>query len=202
MNSSKMNSAKFARVWGETERKIYMVYVLLANGFEEVEAIEPIDILRRCGAEVKTASVMKTKEVCGARGITVTADIMISELDPENMEMVMLPGGGMGHELLDASNDVHGVINYAVSHGRYVAAICAAPSILGKKHLLNGKKATCFPGFEKYLYGAEVSSGKVVTDGKFITAKGAGAAADFGFELAKILCGAEKAEEIRTQMQY
>ncbi len=148
MNSSKMNSAKFARVWGETERKIYMVYVLLANGFEEVEAIEPIDILRRCGAEVKTASVMKTKEVCGAHGITVTADIMISELDPENMEMVMLPGGGMGHELLDASNDVHGVINYAVSHGRYVAAICAAPSILGKKHLLNGKKPPVSPALK------------------------------------------------------
>lgn len=179
-----------------------MIYVLLANGFEEVEAIEPIDILRRCGAEVKTASIMKTKEVCGAHNITVTADIMIDEIELENAEMIMLPGGGLGHELLDASNDVHGVINYAVANNLYIAAICAAPSILGKKHLLDGKKATCFPGFEKYLYGAEVTADKVVTDGKFITAKGAGAAADFGFELAKILCGEDKANEIKAQMQY
>ena len=179
-----------------------MVYVLLADGFEEIEAIEPIDILKRCGAAVKTASVMKTKEVCGAHGITVTADIMINDIVPENCEMVMLPGGGLGHELLDASNDVHGIINYAVANNIYIAAICAAPSILGKKHLLDGKRATCFPGFEKYLYGAEVSSDKVVGDGKFITARGAGAAADFGFELAKILCGKEKADEVKSQMQY
>lgn len=179
-----------------------MVYILLANGFEEVEAIEPIDILRRCGAEVKTASIMETKKVCGAHGITVTADMMISEIIPENAEMIMLPGGGLGHELLDASNDVHGIINYAAANNLYIAAICAAPSIIGKKHLLEGRRATCFPGFEKYLYGAEIASDKVVTDGKFITAKGAGAAADFGFELAKILCGEEKANEIKAQMQY
>lgn len=179
-----------------------MVYVLLADGFEEIEAIEPIDILRRCGVEVKTASIMQTKEVRGAHGITVTADIMINEVVPEGAEMIMLPGGGLGHELLDASNDVHGLINYAVSNGLYIAAICAAPSILGKKHLLESKRATCFPGFEKYLYGAEVTGDKVVFDGKFITAKGAGAAADFGFELAKILCGKEKSDEIKSQMQY
>ena len=179
-----------------------MVYVLLADGFEEVEAIEPVDIMRRCGIEVLTASVMVTKTVMGAHGIPVTADISVKEINPDDMELLMLPGGGKGHELLDASNDVHALINHAVANGIYITAICASPSILGKKQLLSGKKATCFPGFEKYLYGAEYVTDKVVTDGKIITARGAGAAADFGFEIASVLKNKAIADEIRAQMQY
>lgn len=179
-----------------------MVYVLLADGFEEVEAIEPVDIMRRCGIEVLTASVMVTKTVMGAHGIPVTADISVKEINPGDMELLMLPGGGKGHELLDASNDVHALINHAVANGLYIAAICASPSILGKKQLLSGKKATCFPGFEKYLYSAEYVTDKVVTDGKIITARGAGAAADFGFEIASVLKNKAIADEIRAQMQY
>lgn len=177
-----------------------MVYVLLADGFEEIEALTPIDIMRRAGIEVKTAAI-KNKVVTGAHNIPVTADITVQEIEPENAELIMLPGGA-GHELLDASNDVHALLNYAASNGVYIAAICAAPSILGKKMMLEGKKAVCFPGFEKYLYGAEISSDKVVTDGKIITAKGAGAASDFGFVITEILKDKETADKLRKTMQY
>lgn len=177
-----------------------MVYVLLADGFEEVEAIEPIDILTRGSVEVTTVGVTG-KVVTGAHGIPVTADIEINEVTPDDMELLMLPGGA-GHELLDASNEVHGLINYAVSNGLYISAICAAPSILGKKQLLDGKKATCFPGYEKYLYGADVTAEKAVVDGKIITGKGAGAAAEFGFTMLKILKDAETANRIKEIMQY
>lgn len=177
-----------------------MVYVMFADGFEETEAIEPIDILKRGGVDVVTVGV-KDKTVTGAHGITIITDIGIEEVDPENMELLMLPGG-MGHEILDASNEVHGLINYAVANELYIAAICAAPSILGKKMLLEGKKATCFPGYEKYLYGADVVSDKAVVDGKFITAKGAGAAADFGFEMLTVLKSRETADKVKEIMQY
>ena len=177
-----------------------MVYVMFADGFEETEAIEPIDILKRGGVDVVTVGV-KGKTVTGAHGVTIITDIGIEEIDPEKMELLMLPGG-MGHEILDASNEVHGLINYAVANGLYIAAICAAPSILGKKMLLEGKKATCFPGYEKYLYGADVVSDKAVVDGKFITAKGAGAAADFGFEILTVLKSRETADKVKEIMQY
>lgn len=177
-----------------------MVYVLLADGFEEVEAIEPIDILRRGGVDVKTVGVTG-KVVTGSHGIPVTADIEINEVDGENMELLMLPGGA-GHELLDASNAVHALINYAVANGIYISAICAAPSILGKKMLLEGKKATCFPGYEKYLYGADITGDKAVTDGKFITGKGAGAAGEFGFAMLALLKDKATADKIKEIMQY
>ena len=168
-----------------------MVYVMLADGFEEVEAIEPIDILKRGGVDVTTVGV-KSKTVTGAHGIEVTADIEINGVEPEKMELL----------ILDASNDVHGLLNYAVANRIYVSAICAAPSILGKKMLLEDKKATCFPGYEKYLYGADVKSDKVVVDGKFITGKGAGAAADFGFAMLAILKDKETADRVKETMQY
>lgn len=177
-----------------------MVYVLLADGFEEVEAIEPIDILKRGGVEVTTVGVTG-KVVTGSHGIPVTADIEISEVNPADMELLMLPGGA-GHELLDASNEVHALINHAVSNNLYISAICAAPSILGKKQLLDGKNAVCFPGYEKYLYGAVISDKKAVTDGKIITAKGAGAAAEFGFGMLAVLKDRETADKIKEIMQY
>lgn len=177
-----------------------MVYVVLADGFEEIEAIEPIDILKRCGIEVTTAGV-KNRTVTGAHGIPVTADIMIDEVSAEDMDMLILPGGP-GHEILDASNEVHGLINEAVVRNAYIAAICAAPSIIGKKGLLQGKKATCFPGYERYLYGAEISGSKVEVAGKIVTAKGAGAAAEFGFALAGLLTDKEAADEVKRKMQY
>lgn len=178
-----------------------MVYMILADGFEEIEAIEPLDILRRGGVDVKTASIMETKTVRGAHGIEVTADIMIKEADLDNMEMVILPGGA-GHELLDASNEVHALINHAVAYNRYIAAICASPSIIGKKMLLSGKKATCYPGFEKYCYDAEMTGIPAVRDGLIITGKGPGAAADFGFMLLETLKDEKVASSLKSDMQY
>ncbi len=176
-----------------------MVYVFLVDGFEETEAIEPIDIMRRAGIEVQTVGV-NSEMVTGAHNITVKADITIDKADKNNMELLMLPGGP-GHGLLDV-NSVHEFINYAVANSVIIASICAAPSIVGKKGLLEGKKATAFPGFEQYLYGADVVPDKCVRDGNFITAKGAGAASDFGFEIVAALKGRETADKIKEMMQY
>lgn len=178
-----------------------MVYMILADGFEEIEAIEPLDILRRGGVDVKTASIMQTKSVRGAHGVEVCADIMINEVDLDSMEMVILPGGA-GHELLDASNEVHAVINHAVAYNKFIAAICASPSILGKKMLLMGKKATCYPGFEEFCYDAEMTGEKTARDGLIITGKGPGAAADFGFMLLETLKDEKTASTLKKDMQY
>ena len=177
-----------------------MVYVLLVDGFEEIEAIEPIDIMRRAGIDVQTVGV-NSKTVIGSHGIPVVADIIISEVNTENMKALVLPGGP-GHELLDASDSVHYLINNAHSRGLYIASICAAPSIIGKKGLLDGKRATCFPGFEDKLYGSVVTGDKTTVDGQFLTAKGAGAASDFGFALVELLCDKETAVKLRKVMQY
>lgn len=183
------------------KRRFAMIYVMLADGFEEIETVTPIDILRRAKIDVTTVSIKENKVVTGAHSIPFTADKTISQIDPSDMELLLLPGGA-GHELLDASNEVHALINLALEKNLYIAAICAAPSILGKKMILQGKKATCFPGFEKYLFGAQILPDKVVTDGKIITAKGAGAAADFAFEIVTLLKGDKEAKELLQTMQY
>lgn len=177
-----------------------MVYVLLVDGFEEIEAIEPIDIMRRAGIEVTTVGV-NSKTVTGSHGITLTADVEFSEVNPDNMTALMLPGGP-GYEKLDASDSVHYMINSAHSRGLYIASICAAPSIIGKKGLLDGKRSTCFPGFEDKLYGSIITGEKVTVDGQFVTARGAGAASDFGFALVELILNKNIAEELRRTMQY
>ena len=178
-----------------------MVYVVLADGFEEIEAIEPVDILRRGGIDVKTASIMNTKQVTGAHRITVEADIMLSDIDTDSMQMLILPGGE-GHILLDASNEVHALINYALSNNIYIAAICAAPSILGKRQILDKKEATCYPGFEKYCYGAQMTGKKAVIDGYIITGRGPGAASDFGFLTLSVLKDNQTVLKLKDSMQY
>ena len=177
-----------------------MIYVLMVDGFEEIEAIEPIDIMRRAGLNVVTVGV-KSQTVKGAHNITINTDIIIDDVNTEDMELLMLPGGP-GHTELDADEKVQKLIDYAYDNDLYIAAICASPSILGKKGLLNGKNATCFPGFEKYLDGAVVKEEKVVCDGKIITGKGAGAAAEFGFEIVKILTDKKSADDLKGKMQY
>lgn len=177
-----------------------MIYVLLADGFEETEAIEPIDIMRRAGLNVATVSI-KDPYVKGAHNIIVKADILIDDVNVTDMELLMLPGG-MGHTLLDEDEKTDALIRTAVNNDLYIAAICASPSLLGKRNLLTGKRAVCFPGFEKFMLGAELCSDKVVTDGKIITAKGAGAASEFGFEIVKELKGVSVAEEVKEMMQY
>lgn len=178
-----------------------MVYVLLADGFEEIEVIEPVDIMRRAGLSVSLVSIKTDSEVTGAHNMTLKADTTINKVNPSDISLLMLPGGA-GHELLDASNEVHYLINESVIKGAYVSAICAAPSILGKKMLLEDKEAVCFPGFEKYLYNAKLSNKKVAVDGKFITGKGPGAAAEFGFKMVEILKDKETSDKLKEQMQY
>ncbi len=178
-----------------------MVYVYLADGFEEIEALAPVDILRRCGVEVKTVGVTG-KTVSGAHGICVEADILPEAVELDGAQMLILPGGLPGTTNLEKDSRVTDAVLKANAQGKYIAAICAAPSVFGHLGLLQGKNATCYPGFEPELDGALVSEDGVVCDGNIITAKGAGRASDFGFLLAGLLVGGEKALEIREAMQY
>lgn len=175
-----------------------MIYVFLADGFEEIEALCPIDIMRRAGLSVVTVGISK-KEIVGAHNITVLADITDAELDfNESIDLLFLPGGMPGTKNLDASSTVHKMLDLATKQNAYIAAICAAPMILGKRGMLDGKSAVCYPGFEEYLVGATVPTDKnVVIDGKIITARGMGVATELGLVLTALLCGQEKADALR-----
>lgn len=174
-----------------------MVYMFLAPGFEEVEALAPLDLLRRAGVEIKTVGV-GAKTIEGAHSIPVVADMTDAEFSDEAPEMVILPGGMPGTLNLDASETVHRAIRSAVSCGGHLAAICAAPMILGKLGLLSGKEAICYPGFEEHLAGATISDRTVVNDGKVTTAKGMGVAVEFGLTLVALLKGAEISYGLRA----
>lgn len=178
-----------------------MVYVFLADGFEEIEALAPVDILRRAGIEVQTVGV-NGKTVMGKHNIPVTADIPVTELTLNgDLQAVVLPGGLPGAKNLDASESVQGAIDYAAQNEKFLCAICAAPFILGKKDLLNGKTAICFPGFEDDLRGAVISDCAVCRDGNYITAKGAGVAVEFGLQIVAAVKDAAIADEIRKSIQ-
>lgn len=173
-----------------------MIYVFLAQGFEETEAITPIDILRRCGKEVITVGI-GDNIITGSHGITVVADTEDKLIEfNSDLEMIVLPGGMPGTINLAASEIVQKAIDYCTVNDLYIGAICAAPSILGHKGLLKGKKATCYTGFEQELKGAEVFSDPAIIDGKIITARGAGAAVEFGLALAEVLTSKEKSEKM------
>lgn len=175
-----------------------MVYVFLANGFEETEAIAPIDMLRRAGKEVITVGITG-KIVTGSHGIPVTADITEYELtDFSAAEMIVLPGGMPGTLNEEASAVVQSAIDYCMDNSIPIGAICAAPSILGHKRLLEGKTAVCYTGFEKDLKGAVIGTAGVVTDGLITTARGAGVAVEFGLELVKVLCGQAESDRLRS----
>lgn len=178
-----------------------MVYVFLADGFEEIEALAPIDILRRSGVEVLTVGV-GGERITSSHKVGFVTDITDSEitLDGE-LEMIVLPGGMPGTINLEDNENVQRAIDFCVENERYIGAICAAPSILGRKDLLDGKEAICFPGFESELYGAKLSDKSVVRDGKIITAKGAGVAVKFGLALAALLTSQEQAEKLAASMQ-
>ena len=177
-----------------------MIYVFLAEGFEEMEAIAPVDILRRCGASVLTVSISEDREVKGAHGITVLADALASVCNFGDADAVILPGGLPGADNLENSELVKKAVLGANEKGAICAAICAAPKVLGKFGLLKGKKATCYPGFENELSGAETTCAKVVVSDNIITACGAGAAYDFGFTLAKELGYSAEAEKVSNGM--
>ena len=177
-----------------------MVYVFLADGFEIIEALAPVDMLRRAKIDVKTVGV-SSEIVTSSCGVGVKCDMTIDEFDFYDVEAVVLPGGMPGTLNLENSSAVQKVIDNANNTNAFICAICAAPSILGHKGLLSGKKAVCFPGFENSLEGCEPCSEYVVTDGKFIPANGAGVCIDFGLEIVKQLRGGELSDEIRKSIQ-
>ena len=179
-----------------------MIYVFLADGFEEIEALAPVDFLLRAGVEVKTVGV--SRRACkGAHGIIVEADILPRDVElDENVQGIILPGGMPGAENLNNSEEVQEAIDYCAKNGKIIGAICAAPFILGRKGLLDGKKATCFPGFEDELKGANVLEDGVVTDGNIVTAKGAGVAWEFGAAISTLITGEEKALQILRGIQW
>ncbi len=180
-----------------------MVYVLLAEGFEEIEAIAPIDLMRRAGCDVKTVSVSDDKTVIGAHAIPLVADMTIDEINVANgLQAVILPGGMPGTLNLEKNDAVQKLIDVAVEQEAIIGAICAAPSILGHKGLLIGRRAVCYPGFETALVGSHYDwTAPVVTDGPFVTAKGAGAAVEFGLELVSVLAGDVTAAALREGIQ-
>lgn len=174
-----------------------MVYILLAEGFEEMEAVVPADLLRRAGAEVALVGVTGPV-VTGAHGIAVTCDLELAQVNQENLELLMLPGGLGGVQNIGASPAAMALVQSVAESGRYVAAICAAPSLLGALGLLNGRKAVCYPGMEETMGAVDAQTGhSVVVDGRFITGEGPGAAFDFGLKLVETLKGAEAAEQVR-----
>lgn len=174
-----------------------IVYVLLAEGFEEIEAIAPVDLLRRAGVTVETVSIEENKVVTGARGIPVVADITIRQLQFEAMRLLVLPGGYPGYENLEKSAEVKSLLRRAAEAGKEIAAICGAPSVLGKLGLLAGRSATCYPGMEQLL-NCSVLTDPVVEDGPFITSRGAGTALAFALALVARVVSPEKAAEIRA----
>ena len=180
-----------------------MVLILFAQGFEEVEALTPVDILRRAGAEAKTAGV-GGREITGSHGIPVVTDMTAEEADAADFEAIVLPGGVAGTANLEASPAVQALIDAFAAQEKLVAAICAAPSILAHKGLLKGKTATCYPTFQQALVdgGANLTQTSVVQDGHFLTAKGMGVATQFGLKLAALLAGQETADHIRASIQW
>lgn len=178
-----------------------MVYVFLANGFEELEALAPVDILRRAGVSVCTVGV-GSDMITSSHGVTVKTDITADCIKlNETLEMIVLPGGLPGADNLENCPEVQATIDFCAENNRYVAAICAAPKILGHKGLMSGRYCTCFPGYESDMKGAIANGQSVVIDGSFITAKGAGVSLQFGLKLAEVLAGKEKAAALASSLQ-
>ncbi len=179
-----------------------MIYVFLANGFEETEAIAPIDILRRSGKQVVTIGV-GGKEITGSHGITVKTDSTAAEMVlGSDLEMIILPGGMPGTLNLEKDEAVQTAVAFCAERGIYIGAICAAPSILGHLGLLEGREAICYPGFESQLQGAVLSTHSVCKSDFIITAQGAGAAVPFGLKLAEVLTDADHAASLAGSICY
>ncbi len=179
-----------------------MVYVFLAKGFEELEALAPVDVLRRAGVQVKTVGVTG-KRVSGSHGISVNCDITIDEAVFDELEGIILPGGLPGTTNLEADETVNKFIDFAAENGKVIGAICAAPMILGHKGLLRGKNAVCYTGFEKELDGAHILDRPAVRDGNIVTGWGAGGAMDFALAYLEVITESEgTAKKIARSMRY
>lgn len=178
-----------------------MIYFFLADGFEEIEALCPLDLCRRAGIEAKTVSITDKNTVTGSHGITVVSDLTAKD-ELSDFDMIVLPGGMPGTTNLGESPVVEKALLTALGKNTYIAAICAAPMILGKRGLLRDKEAICFPGFEKHLDGAEISNKKVVLDGKVLTGAGMGVSHDFGLKIVEIFKGKDTADSLCSSVLY
>lgn len=178
-----------------------MVYIILGTGFEEIEAVAPCDILRRGGVEVKFAGIGGTL-IKGGNGITVQADCTVEEMELENMELIMLPGGMGGVRSILGSETAMNAVKYAYENGKLVSAICAAPTILAKLGITDGKHATVYPGMEDQMGSAVMEDTDAVADGRVLTGRAPGAALEFGYLLLKTLKGEEVAAKVRGGMVY
>ena len=177
-----------------------MVYLLLGAGFEETEAIAPLDLLRRAGVNVMTVGV-NGKTVYGGHNIGIEADILLSEMDLTDLEMIILPGGLGGVTSVRASKEAMDALRFAWDNNKFVAAICAGPTVLADLGITSGKQATCFPGCEDGMGDAILAAdAAAVRDGRLITGTSAGCAIPFGLELIKALKGEQEAERIKKQI--
>ncbi|HAE62071.1 MAG TPA: DJ-1 family protein [Eubacteriaceae bacterium] len=174
--------------------------IFLAEGFEEIEALATVDVLRRGGIDVKTVSVTGKFDVEGAHGITVLTDILFEDTDFHGVDILILPGGMPGTRNLEKHSGLIDLIKRFHKDNKWIAAICAAPKILGKLGLLKGQVATCYPGFEKDLEGAILSDESVVLSSQFITSRGAGTAVLFGLKIVELLKNKETADELKEKM--
>ena len=172
------------------------VAVFLANGFEDVEAIAPVDLLRRGGIETVTVSVTGSREVMTSHGIKIEADTVFEEFDADSADMLVLPGGKPGTGNLEAYKPLIEKVKEFNNAGKWIAAICAAPTIFGHMGILEGKKATCYGGLEGELKGAETVTDRVVVDGNIVTSRGLGTAIPFGLKILEIFTDKETAEKI------
>lgn len=175
-------------------------YVFFADGFEEIEAFTSVDVLRRAGVNVVMVTVTPDEIVTGAHGVPVLCDKNIMNCDFFDAELLLLPGGMPGASTLGECADLHKQILKFAESGKPLAAICAAPMVLGKLGVLKGKKVTCYPGFEQYLEGAECTGALVEQDGNIITGKGPGASMAFALAVVELLKGKEKVQELKEAM--
>ena len=178
------------------------VFVFFADGLEEIEAVAPVDILRRAGNPVTTVSIMGRTQIRGAHDIMIEADVLFEKADFSDGDLFILPGGGEGTQNLDACGPLEALLKEKLAAGKKLAAICAAPCVFGRLGFLEGKKATIYPGMEEQLGGAVWQDVPAVTDGVFTTGHGPGAAIDFGLELVRVLNGEELAGQIRKEMVF
>ena len=176
------------------------VITFLADGFETVEALTTVDILRRAKIEVETVSIMPIQNVTSAQKIIVTADKMLEDVDIDSADMIFLPGGG-GYKHLLNNEVVTNAVTKFYNEGKLLAAICAAPSILGRMGFLEGKNATCFPGFEEFMFNANVTGGSVEVAGNIVTGKGMGVSVEFSLEVLRLLTDSETADKIKESIQ-
>lgn len=181
---------------------IKMIYVHLAEGFEEVEALTAVDILRRAEIDVKTVSVTGSRMVTGTHGIPVEADLLFEDADYDRCEMIVLPGGLPGSTNLQAHEGLTANIRAFASAGKKLAAICAAPMVFGSCGILNGRKATIYPGMEEYLTGAEPAGEAVTVDGNIITGQGPALAMEFALAIAENVKGKETADAVAEDLLY